>query len=252
MAVERAPADTEDSSAISPTGTPSSRILSACRRLAGVRAVGRPPVRPRARAAKPGVGAFDDHAAFHLCEGGHDVEQELPTSGGGVEPLGERTEVDPTLTESGDRLDQMREGAAEAVDSPYDERVTGAQGVEDGIELGATGFRAGGGVGLHPEAAGGGKRVVLQGGVLVGGGDAGVAEEIVRTTRVSRNPPTRPDPGCGQWDGFSGHRTPGHTRPPRRRSACPETFDSGTPIDPQRPRGECLRWGTCRSEIDLS
>jgi hypothetical protein len=48
------------------------------------------------------------------------VEDKLPTGGGGVDRLLQRAEADAALSQAGDDVDQMAQGAAEAVESPDD------------------------------------------------------------------------------------------------------------------------------------
>ena len=64
-----------------------------------------------------GVGAFDDHAAFHLGEGRHDVEEEFSTCGGGVESFCEGTECDASFAEVVDGVDDVADGPSEAIES---------------------------------------------------------------------------------------------------------------------------------------
>jgi hypothetical protein len=70
----------------------------------------------------------------------------------------------------------MPQGAAEPVQFPDDQGVAGAQLVEELLEGGAVGAGAAGGLGEHPIAAGLLQGVDLESRLLVGGGDAGIAE----------------------------------------------------------------------------
>jgi hypothetical protein len=72
----------------------------------------------------------------------------------------------------------MAQGAAEPVEFPDDQGVAGPQLVEELFEGGAVGAGAAGRLDKHPVAAGGLQSVDLQLGVLVGGGDAGIAEQV--------------------------------------------------------------------------
>jgi hypothetical protein len=81
-------------------------------------------------------------------------------------------------------IDQVAEGAAEAVEFPDDHGVAGAELVQDLGEGGAVGAGAAGGLGEHPVAAGALEGVDLELWLLVGGGDAGVAEQM--SHRVDR------------------------------------------------------------------
>ena len=72
------------------------------------------------------------------------------------------------------------DGAAEPVELPDDERVTGAQVVERGGQAGALGGGLAGAdlLGVDPAAPGVGEGVLLQLGVLGVGADAGQADEV--------------------------------------------------------------------------
>ncbi len=64
-----------------------------------------------------GVGPFDDHAAFHLGEGCHDVEEEFAACGVGVESFCEGTECDASLAEVVDGVDDVADGSSEAIET---------------------------------------------------------------------------------------------------------------------------------------
>ena len=72
------------------------------------------------------------------------------------------------------------DGAAEPVELPDDERVTGPQVVERGHEARAVrgGLPGADLLIVDPGAPGGGQRVALELGVLAVGGDAGQADEV--------------------------------------------------------------------------
>src|SRR5215210_5885271 len=72
---------------------------------------------------KPGLGALADDVALELRKGTEDVEDELPAAGRGVDLLGEALEADALAVKLPDRLNQMREGAAEAIQAPYNKGV---------------------------------------------------------------------------------------------------------------------------------
>jgi hypothetical protein len=134
-------------------------------------------------AAGPGrsqasAGAFADQVAFELGQGGEDVEDKLAAGGGGVNRLLETSEPDAAVSESGDGVNQMAQGPAQSVEFPDDQGVAGAQLVQDLLEGGAVGAGAAGGLGEHPVAASVLQGVDLELGVLVGGGDAGIAEQM--------------------------------------------------------------------------
>jgi hypothetical protein len=80
---------------------------------------------------QPGGGALAHQVAFELGQGGEDVEDKLAAGGGGVDRLLERPEPDAALSQAGDDVDQMAQGAAEAVEFPDDQGVAGPELVED-------------------------------------------------------------------------------------------------------------------------
>jgi hypothetical protein len=72
----------------------------------------------------------------------------------------------------------VAQGAAEPVQLPNHEGVTGTQLVQDLGEGGAVAAGAAGSLSEHPVAAGTLQGVDLELRVLVGGGDAGIAEQM--------------------------------------------------------------------------
>jgi hypothetical protein len=73
---------------------------------------------------QPGAGALADEVAFELGQSREDVEHELAAGGGGgVDRLLEAAEADPALSQAGDGIDQVPQGAAEPVQFP-DDRVS--------------------------------------------------------------------------------------------------------------------------------
>jgi hypothetical protein len=70
-------------------------------------------------------GAFADEVAFELGQSGEDMEHQFAARGGGVDRLLEAAEPDPTLSQPGDGVDQMPQGAAEAVELPDGQGVAG-------------------------------------------------------------------------------------------------------------------------------
>ena len=103
--------------------------------VAGVVLVGQQRL-PGPGGGQPGAGPFADEVAFDLGQGREDVEQELAAWGGGVDRLLPAPEPDPTFGEAGDGVDEMTEGAAEAVEFPDGQGVAGAQLVEELLEGG--------------------------------------------------------------------------------------------------------------------
>ncbi len=126
-----------------------------------------------------GVGAFDNHAAFHLSEGGHDVEEEFAACDGGVESFGEGTERDAAFAEVMDGVDDVANGSSEAIEFPDNEDVAVvlAEVIQAFGELGALRFGAGFVVGEDADRAGLSECMFLQFGVLLEGGDACVSDD---------------------------------------------------------------------------
>jgi hypothetical protein len=166
---------------------------------------GRPPRRPRARAAaRPAPGAFADEVAFELGEGGEDVEDEFAAGGGGVDRLLEAAEPDAAVGEAGDGVDQVPQGAAEAVEFPDDQGVARRRLVQDLLEDGAVAAGAIGGLGEHPAAASRREGVDLALGLLVAGGDAGTAWAAggfcTATFEIGARRPSLPDRANAIYD----------------------------------------------------
>ena len=121
--------------------------------------------------SQPGAGSFADEVAFELGQGREHMEDELAARGGRVDRLLQAPEPDPALSQPGDGVDQVPQGAAEPVQFPDDQGVAGAELVQELGEGGSVGAGAAGGLGEHPIAARSGQRVDLEVGLLVGGRD---------------------------------------------------------------------------------
>jgi hypothetical protein len=128
--------------------------------------------------SQPSRCTFADEVAFELGQGGEHMEDELAARRGGVDRFLQAAEPNPMLGKAGDGVDQMPQGAAEAIQFPHDQGVTRPQLVQDLGESGSVGAGAAGSLGEHPIAAGLLQGVDLELGVLVGGGDAGIAEQV--------------------------------------------------------------------------
>jgi hypothetical protein len=126
---------------------------------------------------EPDPGPLADEVPLELGQGGEDVEDELAAAGRRVDALPEAAEPDTPVAEGSEGLDQVAERPAEAVELPDDDRVPPVgegQGLPQAHPRGAGPV---GGVGEDPLAAGLGQGVVLEVEFLVGGRDAGVADE---------------------------------------------------------------------------
>src|SRR3954469_3779677 len=87
---------------------------------------------PGSGSGKPGLGALANDVALELRKGAEDVKDELPAAGRGVDLLGGALEADALAVKLRDRLDQMREGAAKAIQAPAHQRVPVPQ-VREGL-----------------------------------------------------------------------------------------------------------------------
>ena len=84
----------------------------------------------------------------------------------------------PRSASAGDGVDQVAQGPAEPVEFPDDQGAAGAELVQDLLEQWAVGHGAASGLDEHPVAAGTLERVDLQVRLLVGAGDAGIAQQV--------------------------------------------------------------------------
>ena len=116
VAVDRGPADPEGH------GDRRNRVLPGAVHLLGHLGFVGGHDRGAAAVAAPGPssrqssgGALADQVAFELGQGGEHVEDELAAGGGGVDRLLEAAEPDAALGQSSDGVDQMPQGATEAV-----------------------------------------------------------------------------------------------------------------------------------------
>ena len=132
-----------------------------------------------------GAGALRHDLPFHLSEGRDDGENGFADGGLGVDAFAQADQLDLAVVELIDDLNQVGHTAPQPVEAPDDERVAGAQGLEEAVEFGALAAAAGSVVGVDAVAAG-----ILESGdlklrILVSGGDAGVADAHV--TQTPRN-----------------------------------------------------------------
>jgi len=94
------------------------------------------------------------------------------------------------FTEGGDDVDEVAQVAAEAVNFPDDQGVSWAQVDQAGVPLRAVGFGPGVVVGVGLQAVFGAQCVQLHPGVLVGGTDPRIADDVSHDDGLYRKPPT--------------------------------------------------------------
>jgi len=76
---------------------------------------------PRRRHSR--MGAFADEIPLELSQRPEDMEDQLPSGGGGINLFGERLEANPPLRQGGDDLDQMPKGTPQAIEAPDHQRI---------------------------------------------------------------------------------------------------------------------------------
>jgi hypothetical protein len=135
---------------------------------------------------QPSRRAFADEVALELGQGREDVKDELAARRSGVDRFLEATEPNTAVGQAGDGVDQVPQRAAEAVEFPDDQGIAGPQLVQHLLESGPVGAGAAGGLGEHPVAAGTLQGVDLELRLLVGGGDASIAEQVSHDVTVSQ------------------------------------------------------------------
>jgi len=139
--------------------------------------VGRPPPRPRARAAaRPGHGALADELALELSQAGEHVEDQPPAGRAGVDLLGEADQGDAALFEVVYDVDQVPQRPSEPVQPPHHQAVPGSGALQRTRQTRTVLDRPGGMVYEDAVHSGPLKGVQLQGLVLGVGADPGVAD----------------------------------------------------------------------------
>jgi hypothetical protein len=114
--------------------------------------------RPTASPASPGgseacLGALFDDVPLKFSKSSKDVEDELPSGGGGVDRFSDRFEAYSAVGERCDRLDEVLEGAAEPVKAPDDKDIAFPQVAQGFVEALALGLGSRCGVGEDAFAA---------------------------------------------------------------------------------------------------
>lgn len=150
-----------------------------------------------ARSAQARLGALADQIALELRQGAEDVEHQHASRRGGVDVLGERAEPDASGRHLADLLDQVTHRAAESIELPDHQRVAGAKIGQRFGKTGPVGSGTRRPVVENTFASGSPERVVLERELLVGGRDAGIADQChvpphrVRFPIIMRSCPNR-------------------------------------------------------------
>jgi hypothetical protein len=118
-----------------------------------------------------------DQVPLELRQRAEDVEDELAAAGRRIDRLPDAAEADLLGLQGGDRLDQVLERAAQAIELPDDQGVARAEERQRLGQAGAFILDPAGDVGEDPLAAGPREAIALEVEALVHGGDAGVADE---------------------------------------------------------------------------
>lgn len=128
--------------------------------------------------SEAGTGALSDEVAIELSEHPEDLEDEPAGERSGADGLGERAEAHSACPQFGDGLQEMGQGASQAIKLSDDEGVALAQAAQRSCQTRSLGLRAGDAAVLeHARGTRDGQGIELEGKVLFGGRDAGVSDE---------------------------------------------------------------------------
>ena len=134
-------------------------------------------MRPRSRAAQPGLRAFPDQGALELGDGAEDLQGEAALRAGGVDRVAERAEPRPPGIERLDDLEQVGERAGQPVDADHDQDSPRPQRSRARFSSGRARSPPDPCSRMNGRAAGRLQGVDLRIGRLLVGGDAGVADQ---------------------------------------------------------------------------
>lgn len=130
-----------------------------------------------ARGVEPRASAFANQPSFELREGRHHVKHERAAGGGGIDGFGQGRELDTAFAEVSDQVDKPTEGAAQAIEPPYDQRVAWLEPKERVVQTRAG--EAGSGdtlIRINVFATCALECIELKVEVLFAGGDAGISD----------------------------------------------------------------------------
>lgn len=137
-----------------------------------------------------GVSTFSEKLSLETGQCAEDVEDEFSAGGGGVDLFGDRRERHSPGFEVCDELDEMGKVAAESIESPDGEDVTGQEDVEQFGQRRPGGGGPARGVGEDAFATESSQRVALQIEILLGGRDPGVSVFVAHNRSLCHNSPT--------------------------------------------------------------
>jgi hypothetical protein len=126
--------------------------------------------------------------AFKFSQCAEHMEHQSPASTAGVDRFGQRAETDAALVKDANGVNEMAERPSEPVQAPHHQGVPGQEPVEDQCQLRAIVPGAGCDVGPDPNASACAQRVVLQRGILLGGGDSRIPQQMTHTRTVAKSP----------------------------------------------------------------
>ena len=170
---------TPTAAAISRIGCWRARIASAAASFSALNDNGRPPSRPRARAAaNPARVRSRMTSRSNSASAPKMWNCRRPAGGRGVDRFRQRSKADLARVKPIDRFDQVLQTSTQPVQAPHHQRVPRPQIVKAGIELRAMLQRARADVAKHPLAARRLKRVELQIEILLIGRHAGVTDHV--------------------------------------------------------------------------
>jgi hypothetical protein len=135
---------------------------------------------PGSRRGQTRLGPLADEIPLELGQGPENMEDQLAPRCRRVDLLGQAPEANPPLRQGRNRLDQMRQRATQAVESPDDERVPRPEIRERFFKSRPAGFGATGDILEDPATSRRREGVALQVEGLVTSGDPGIANQHPR------------------------------------------------------------------------
>lgn len=145
-----------------------------------------PPAGPGGR--QSGIGSFSNEVSLELGQCPKDMEDQLATTGGGIDLLREALEPDPAAIELGQQVNQGSKGTAQTIESPDNEDIPFPDMLQCSGQSRPMGLGATGRVSKDLITASGLQGIQLEMERLVFGRDTSIAnkhDEIVSYTRLN-------------------------------------------------------------------